>query len=143
MSSRSAVLNTTCCSGRDGSSREPRDQIIGGIAKFADMQIVEGRIVIRAGADRRAAERDRQIEGMGAAADVVHLLPLDMHAADEHRFGPVEILGRGGADIFVDETDFPVGRQICRDDQKALRRHEGLDAVGQRIGVLECPEEDV
>jgi hypothetical protein len=28
---------------------------------------------------------------MGAAADVVHLLALDVHAADEHRFRPFEV----------------------------------------------------
>ncbi len=74
---------------------------------------------------------------MRAAADIVHLLTLDMHAADEHRFRPFEILRRRGADVFVDEADRPVRRQISRDQQQTLRRHEGLDAVGQGIGVLE------
>src|SRR5205807_1062022 len=43
----------------------------------------------------------------------------------------------GGADVFVDEAHRPVGRQIRCDQQQSLRRHETLDAIGQRIGVLE------
>ena len=43
-------------------------------------------------------------------------------------------------DILVDEADLPVRRQIGRDQQQPLRRHEGLDAVGQGIGVLERTE---
>ena len=79
-------------------ARQTRDQFVGGIAEFADMEIVERGIIIRTGADRRPADRDRQIEVMGAAADVVHLLALDVHAADEHRFRPLEIFlaWRGG-----------------------------------------------
>ncbi len=77
---------------------------------------------------------------MRAAADVVHLLALDVHAADEHRFGPFEVFLGGGANVLVDEADRPVRRQIGRDQQQALRRHEGLHAVGQRIGVLERTE---
>src|SRR6266851_6633083 len=73
---------------------------------------------------------------MCAAADIVHLLTLDMHAADEHRFRPFEILRGRGTDVFVDEADRPVRGQISRDQQQALRRHESLDAVGQGIGVL-------
>ena len=46
----------------------------------------------------------------------------------------------GGADVLVDEADRPVGRQIGRDQQQPLRRHERLDAVGQRIGVFERAE---
>ena len=73
---------------------------------------------------------------MGAAADVVHLLALDMHAADEDGLRPLEILLRGGTNVLVDEADFPVGRQIGRDQQKSLRRHEGEHAIRQGIGVL-------
>ncbi len=91
-----------------GIARQPRDQLVGRIAEFADMEIVERGIVVRAGADRRSADRHRQIERMRPAADVVHLLALDVHAGDEHRFRPFEIFLRGGADVFVDEADRPV-----------------------------------
>ncbi|MEY9448103.1 hypothetical protein ABIE82_005551 [Bradyrhizobium diazoefficiens] len=104
------------------------------------MQIVEGRIIIRAGADGGPAERNREIEFMGAAADVVHLLALDVHAADEDDFRPAELLFRGAAQVLVDEFDLPVLGQIGREQQKPLRRHEGADAVGQRIGMLERTE---
>ena len=91
-------------------ARQPRDQFIGGVAEFADMEIVERGIIVRAGADRRPADRNRQVERMRPAADVVHLLALDVHAADEHGFRPFEIFLRGGADVLVDEADRPVGR---------------------------------
>ena len=119
-------------------ARQPRDQFIGSVAEFTDMQIVERGIVIRARAHRRSADRHREIEGMRAAADVVHLLALDVHAADEHRLRPFEIFFGGGANVFVDEANRPVLRKIGRDQQQALRRHEGLDACGQGIGVFEC-----
>src|SRR5207237_1391400 len=67
----------------------------------------------------------------------VHLLALDVHAADYHRLRPFEIFFGGGGNVLVDEADRPVSRQIGRDKQQALRRHEGLDAIGQGIGVLE------
>ena len=101
------------------------------------MEIIERGIVIRARAHRRPADRNRQIERMRAAADVVHLLALDVHAADEHRFRPLEVFPRGGANVLVDEADRPVGREVGRDQQQALRRHESLHAIGQRVGVLE------
>jgi hypothetical protein len=63
-----------------------------------------------------------------------------MHAADEHGFRPFEIFPAGRADVLVDETHRPIRRQIGGDQQQALRRHEGLDAVRQRIGVFECTE---
>ena len=51
-----------------------------------------------------------------------------------------KVFRRRRADVFVDETDRPVRGHIGRDQQQALRRHEGLDAVGQRIGVFERAE---
>ena len=123
-----------------GIARQTRDQLVRGIAEFPDMQIVERGIVIRTGADRRSADRNRQIKCMRAAADIVHLLALDVHAADQHGFRPLEILRRSAADILVDKADRPVGGQIGRDQQQPLRRHEGLDTVGQRIGIFEGAE---
>src|SRR4029077_15980671 len=115
-------------------ARQMRDQLVRRITQFADMNIVERRIVVGTGADRRATDRYRQIMCMRAATYVVHLLALDVHAADQHRLRPFEVLRGGGANVFVDETDRPVFRQICRDQKQALRRHEGLYAVSQWIG---------
>jgi hypothetical protein len=126
---------------RPGSiARQPRDQVVGRIAQLADMEIVERGIVIRTGADRGAANRDGQIERMRPAADIVHLLTLDMHATDEHRVRPFEVFLGGGTEVFVDETDRPVRGQIGCDQQQALRRHEGPHAVSQGIRVLERAE---
>ena len=121
-------------------ARQPRDQVVGRITQLADMEIVERRIVIRAGADRGAANRDGEIEPMRPAADIVHLLALDMHTTDEYRVRPFEVFLRGRTEVFVDETDRPVRRQIGRDQQQALRRHEGPDTVGQGIRVFERAE---
>src|SRR6202044_2074365 len=89
------------------------------------------------GADRRPTDRNRQVEGMRAAANVVHLLALNVHAADKDGFRPFEILSRCGPNVFVDEPDRPVFGHIGRYQQQPLRGHEGLNAVGQRIGILE------
>ncbi len=79
-------------------ARQARDQFVGRVAQFADVEIVERGIVIRTGADRRPPDRDRQIEGVGATADIVHLLALDVHPADQHSFRPLEVFlaWRGG-----------------------------------------------
>ena len=69
-----------------------------------------------------------------------YLAALDVHAADEHGFGPAEIIVGGDADVLVDEADFPVLRHVGRDQQQPLRRHEGLHAVGERIGVFKRAE---
>src|SRR6185437_14192203 len=82
----------------------------------------------------------RQIEGMRPAADIVHLLALNMHTADENGFRPLEVFRRRRADVFIDEADRPMRGDIGRDQQQALRRHEGLDPGGQRIGVFERSE---
>ena len=81
------------------------------------MQIIERGIVIRAGADRRPSDRHGKIERMCTATDVVHLLALDVHAADQNGFRPFEILCRGRADILVNETHRPIRGQIGRDQQ--------------------------
>jgi hypothetical protein len=77
---------------------------------------------------------------MGAAADIVDLSPLHMHAADENHLGPGEIVVGGGRHVLVDETNRPAGWHRCCDDQEALGRHEGANPIGQRIGELECAE---
>src|SRR5579863_2194366 len=104
------------------------------------MQIIKRRIVVGTGADGWSPKRNRQIEPVRATADVVHLVPLNVHATDEDGLRPLEIFFAGSADVLVDEPDRPVGRQIGRDQQESLRGHEGLNAVGQRIGMFERAE---
>lgn len=78
--------------------------------------------------------------GVGAVADVVHLAALDVHAADEHGFGPAEILVGRDADVLVDEANVPVLGHVGSDQQQPLRRHERLHAVGERVGIFERAE---
>jgi hypothetical protein len=54
---------------------------------------------------------------MRPAANIVHLLTLDMHAADEDGLRPFEVFFSGRADVFIDETDRPVRGQIGCDQQ--------------------------
>src|SRR5262249_54520215 len=68
--------------------------------------------------------------------DVDHAVALDMHAADEHRIGPSEVLGLCWIDVLVDKPDLPTRRQRCRDHQQSLRRHEGAQAAGNVVGVF-------
>ena len=74
---------------------------------------------------------------MRAAADVVDEATLDMHAADEHRIGPQEVGVRCLSDILVDKTNVPMRREVGRDHEQALRRHERLGVVSKMVGVFE------
>ena len=47
---------------------------------------------------------------------------------------------RGRRHVLVDEADLPGRRHRGGDDQQPLRRHEGANAVGQRIGEFEGAE---
>ena len=119
---------------------QPGEQLVGGVAELADVQVVELRIELRAGRHRGPAQHRRLAREMGPPADVLDLAPLDVHAADEHHVGPGEIrLGRAGH-VLVDEADLPVLRQGRGDDQQPLRRHEGLHAVGQLVRIVEGAE---
>src|SRR5690348_8641136 len=84
--------------------------------------------------------KKKKVEFMGAAADVVHLLALDVHAADEHDFRPFEIRFGFGRQVLVDEANLPMRGQIGREHQQSLRRHESFLAVGQGVGMLERAE---
>ena len=119
---------------------ERGDQRVGGVADLADMEVIEFGIMLRAGRDRRPAERADLAGGVGAAADPDDALALDMHPADKHRIGPGEIRRRGLAHVFVDEPHFPRRRQIGGNDEQALRRHERPHPIHQRIGILERAE---
>src|SRR5690606_41100232 len=79
---------------------------------------------------------------MRAAADVVHLLALDVHTADEHRVRPLEILRRGRAQVLVDETDLPVLWEVCSNQQQALRRHEQIGRASGRERYMMGDGED-
>ena len=110
-------------------------QPVGGLADLADMEIVEVRIHFRRARHRWPAERGHLAGGFGAAGDVVNLRRLDMHAADQDGIRPREIGGAGRRDILVDEANRPLLGHIGRDQQQALRRHEGAHPPEQMIGV--------
>ena len=75
-----------------------------------------------------------------ALGDIVNLRRLDVHAADQDDVGPLEFGGGRLADILVDEADRPPFRHIGRDQEQALRRHEGAHPLHQPIGVVEGAE---
>src|SRR3569832_1019704 len=54
---------------------------------------------------------------MCSAANVVHLMPQNMHAAYEYGYRPLEVLRRGGANVYVDEANRPVFRHIGRNQR--------------------------
>jgi len=84
MATRSAVFSTTAA--RPGRiARQPRDQLVGSVTEFADMEIVERGKIVRTSADRGSPDRDRQIERM-RRRQICYLLALDVHAADEDGF---------------------------------------------------------
>jgi len=72
-----------------------------------------------------------------AGGNVVDLRRLDVHAADHDDVGPLEFGRRRAADVLVDETDRPAFGHIGRDEEEALRRHEGAHALHQAVGVVE------
>jgi hypothetical protein len=54
-----------------------------------------------------------------ALGDIVNLLALDVHAADQDDVGPLEFCGGRLADILVDEADRPPFRHVGRDQEQA------------------------
>ena len=103
-------------------------------------KIIERGIIMRAGRDRRPAERYGLVmrwarRQMSSICRRWMCMPLTKTAS-----GPGEIRFRRGFHVFVDETDFPMFRQYCRDDQKTLRWHAGLGPEGQAIGMFEGRE---
>jgi hypothetical protein len=77
---------------------------------------------------------------MGSLTYIVHPAALDMHAADKDRISPGEVPGTCLPHVFVDEADIPRFWQHRRDDKQPLRRHEGANPIGQRIGIFEGAE---
>ncbi len=120
--------------------REDRDQLLGRITEFADMEIIGIGIIVGTGGYRRAAEGDGLFMPMRSAADVVDLPTLNMHAADEHGIGPGEIAVLGRLHILVDEAHIPMFRQGGGNDEQALRRHESFDACRELIGIFKGAE---
>ena len=118
-------------------ARQHRKQLRGGVADLANVDIVEFRIKLGARRDRGTAQHGWLSGRVGAAADVDDPGALDMHAADEHRVGPGKVLRLCRVYVFVDEPDLPAGRHRRRDDQQALRRHEGTQIAGNVIGIVE------
>ncbi len=117
-----------------------RDQGVGAVAQLPHMQVVELRIHLGRGRDRGPAQHRDLAGRLRAGMDVAHLRGLDVHGRDHHRVRPGEF-GRGRRpDVLVDEADLPGFRHIGRDQQEALRRHEGPHPAHQPVGVVEGAE---
>ncbi len=119
---------------------DQRNDLVGGVAHLADMQVVDLGIHLGRRRGRRAAQRHRLAGRMRAVGDVVDLRGLHVHAADHHHIGPGEIGGGRGVDVFVDETDRPALRHVGGDQQQPLRRHERPHALHQPVGVVKSAE---
>ena len=119
---------------------EAGDQPIGGISHLADVEIVDVGIHLGRGGCRGAAQHHDLAGCVRALGDIVDLLALHVHAADQDDVGPFELGGGGLADILVDEADRPSFRHVRRDQEEALRRHEGAHPLHQPIGVVEGTE---
>ena len=72
--------------------------------------------------------------------NIADLRRLDVHTRDQHHVCPSEIGRARRLDVLIDEAGLPGCRERGRDHQQALRRHQGADAVHERIGVLEHAE---
>ncbi len=119
---------------------EDRHEFVRGVADLAHVEVVEVRVLFGGAGHRGTAEHRHLACGVRALGDLVDLRLLDVHARHEHRVGPGEFLRGGALDVLVDEPALPGLGHVGRDQQEALRRHEGLHAAHQRVGVGECPE---
>jgi hypothetical protein len=117
------------------------DQPVGGIAELADMQDVGVGIVLGTPGDGRTAEHDRTSVAVRAPNHVVDARTLHVHARDEDRVGPAEIVLARGARVLVDEAHVPRVRQIGGHGEQTLRRHERSHTPAEkRVRVLKGPE---
>lgn len=119
---------------------ELRNEPVGPIAKFAQMQIVKFRIHFGRGRYRRPAQRRDLAGQLGAPMNVANLRCLNMHAADHHGVGPGELGFGCGRNIFVNNANLPGGRHVGSNYQEPLGRHEGPDAPHQPISMLKRAE---
>ena len=118
---------------------ETGDESVRGVAELADVEEVKGGVELLAAGDAGTAEDGDFAEGVGAVVDGVDGVALDVHAGDEDGVCPAIVAGGGGLDVFVDEADFPMLRQVGGDGEDALGRHEGLDAE-EGVGVVKGAE---
>src|SRR5581483_7969741 len=79
---------------------ESGDEGDGGVAEFADVEVVEVGIVLGTTADAGAPEGGDFSKGVGALVDGVDLAALDVHAAGEDGVGPAIVGVGGGANVF-------------------------------------------
>jgi len=123
-----------------GIAIEPRDQLIGGVAELADMEIVDAAVLVGIARNGGPAEHSRLAEALRAIADGENVLALYVHAAQEHGIRRGDFVVAGGADVLVDEAHLPIFGKVGGNGEKTLRRHEGARPAAQRIGVFERPK---
>ena len=89
---------------------------------------------------RRSAQHDHLAGGVRARGDVVicgacTCMPLTTTTSAHAKSAAARL-----ADVLVDEAHRPAFRHIGRDQQQALRRHEGAHAPHQPVGMIEGAE---
>jgi hypothetical protein len=120
---------------------EPRDDRVGRVAHLAHLDEIGARVVLRAARHRRAAQHHRLAQAVGARDRRLDERALHVHAGEEDRVGPGELLSGRFPRVLVHEAHLPRLREIGRDHQQALRRHEGADPPAEeRVGVVEGAE---
>ena len=120
---------------------EVGDDSVGRVAQLTEVHDVGVGIVFGAARDRRPAEHDRFAVRVRPLDDPMDPGALHVHARDEQRVGPGQLIGARGPGVLVDEAHLPRLGQVGRDDQEPLRRHERAHAAPeQRIRALERAE---
>jgi hypothetical protein len=119
---------------------EAGDELIGRIAEFANVQVVDVGIHFGRRRHRRSAQHHHLAGRVCARGEVMDLRRLDVHAAHQHGVRPGQIGIARFAHVLVDESDRPLLRHVGRNQQQTLRRHERAHPLHQPIGVIEGAE---
>ncbi len=135
------VVSTTCCSGRDGVARQHARSVRWWrrrVRRHGDSRTTDSNPGTRSPTGRRS----RPARSKACARRQMSFIcwrwmcmPLTKTASAHSKSSSVA--GRRFSSM---NWTGQFSGQIGRDQQQALRRHEGADAVGQGIGVFECAE---
>ncbi len=85
MGRRVSVRNRTCVFRHTDAAIEARNEFVGGIAQFADVQVVEFLIRLGSGGNRRPSQHADFAGMAGTAGDGVNFRGLNVHPGHEHR----------------------------------------------------------
>src|ERR1700743_2583004 len=127
------------CRRRGHGRIDSRNEIVRSRAQFADVQIVEIRILFGRRRNGRSTQGCNLAVTLRPPAYVVNFGGLNVHAGDEYGVGPLEVGRPGGLHVFCEESDPPGGWKVVCNQQYALRRHERLRSH-QAKGVRKSAE---